>query len=72
MREIINKIFLVSLLLFVVTLSLLILREMNILHFSRPGNLWLPTSIFASLAIVSNTYRKKLKERDKEEAERID
>jgi len=72
MRQIIGKIFLFSLLLFLVTLTLLILREVNILHFSRPSNMWLPTLILACIMIVSNTFRKKLKEKDREDFENFD
>lgn len=66
MRKIVSRIFLLSLLLFIVVLTLAILRWQNILHFSRPSNMWLPCLIFACIAIISNTYRKKLKEKEEE------
>lgn len=72
MKQIVNKIFLISVLLFLVALALMILREMNILHFSRPENMWIPTLIFVCIAIVSNTVRKKLKARELNDSDSFD
>lgn len=60
--KIINRLFLFSLLLFLGFATCMVLRHYNILHFSRPENMWLITLIIGAVTVVLNTIRKKMKE----------